>query len=215
MSMELLAFFILNNEPTLNQLNIALMEERIEIVDSATVDLHTVSGFLPMYVQGKPSGIFFYRGNSKEIVSETDGYFKDIDRNSVYYFLGYGTRTGECTAAFTTAYILSKKYDALIYESESATFMNREIVHEAISHCDLGIADLESDKSRISNKDQQKYEKFYKEYMSLMTKKLDSPTCTDEHETKECLENEPKNFSQDSEQNSNVVPRFKVFQLKR
>ena len=134
MSMSLFVILALDIEPNTNELNTAAKELGYAVQYTQNVELKKHSGFLPAKFESKDSGMETYSFS----VSELPDTFKS--RVPVKYAQGYvyqlkfGGNPIEAQMVFTTAIIMSAKYNGITIEDQSGTLLSTEQLVEALPY---------------------------------------------------------------------------------
>lgn len=134
MSMSLFVVLALEVEPNTNDLNTAAKELAYVVEYTPNINLKKHSGFLPAKLESKDAGMETYSFS----VSELPENFKS--QLPKQYFLGYvyqfkfGGNPTEAQTAFTSAIIMSTKYNGITIEDQSGVVLSPEQLVEALPY---------------------------------------------------------------------------------
>lgn len=134
MSMSLFVVLALGSEPTTNDLNIHAKEIGQSIQYVENVMLHEHSGFLPAKISKQEAGMELYAFPAYDL---PDAFMKAIPQeydNGIAFQLKFGGVPTEAQSAFTTAIILSSKYNGVVIEDQSGSLMSIEQLKQSISY---------------------------------------------------------------------------------
>jgi hypothetical protein len=135
MSMELFVILALNRAPTADAWEKALRVQQLPARLGSKDDLNSHSGFLPIVVRDRKTGVYFRKDDFSELRSHYASLTSiDLD-NPVVYTLGYGGNFYECAAAFYSAAALVAEFGGRAFEPQGRVFMNVQQLIEAGDIC--------------------------------------------------------------------------------
>ena len=135
MSMELLVILASRHAPTAQSWESALKDSHAPVQFSMRFDPSTLTGFVPVSVQGQNSGFYFLRESYQEL-SQTYPKLVGIKLDQpIVYSLGYGGHRLECAAVFYSAAVLVARFGGIAFEPQGATFLSEQELTAAAKQC--------------------------------------------------------------------------------
>ena len=131
MSMELLVFLSMDAAPNVQKWNAALAERKLPVKITETVNLTEHSGFLPMTLDGNPTGLYFLNEDYSELAASIPSLTKPPFANTVVYSLGYGGDFKEGAVVFFAAAALVEEFRGVAFETQAGQFMGAPELVEA------------------------------------------------------------------------------------
>jgi hypothetical protein len=135
MSMELFVIFALSKSPTFDQWQGELKASGAPVQFARKVDLQQHTGFLPVKVQGRDSGLFLLRQSYSELAAHYPALHQLKQEDPIVYSLGYGGDFNECASAFYSAAALVAISGGKAFEPQGGQFMSKEDLIDAASNC--------------------------------------------------------------------------------
>jgi hypothetical protein len=126
MSMELYLLFSMQNAPNLDEWNRALSERNIPASIAVDVDLKTHSGFLPMRLENKDTGLYFLIEDYDDLAAHFPPLKGISMEDPVVYSLGFGGHMEEGAVVFYSAYVLTVAFNGTAFESQGGSLMNAD-----------------------------------------------------------------------------------------
>jgi hypothetical protein len=134
MSMELYLLFAMQDAPNRDEWNRALSERSIPVLITVDADLRTHSGFLPMRLESKDTGLYFLIDDYAELAAQFPPIKEVSIENPVVYSLGFGGHLDEAAVVFYSAYVLSVAFNGIAFEPQGGTLMDAELLLESARH---------------------------------------------------------------------------------
>lgn len=134
MSMSLFVVLALEVEPNTNDLNLAAKELGYSIEYVANVELKKHSGFLPAKFDSKEAGMETYAFSTSELSEPFKSKIPGRLSQGYVYQLKFGGDPVEAQTVFTTAIILSVKYNGVTIEDQAGTLLTSEELAEALPY---------------------------------------------------------------------------------
>ena len=135
MSVDIFVFLALNRAPDFNAWQKALRADRPEMRFVAPVDLAKHSGFLPVFVNGKRTGFYFYKNDPKDLASDYPIVAADGLSNGVAYQLSFGGHSNECVAAMRSAEVLVKSFGGVAFDPQGGKVMTVQELEDSTEFC--------------------------------------------------------------------------------
>lgn len=132
MSVDIFVFLALNRAPDFDAWQKAMRANRPEMHFVAPVDLAKHSGFLPLVVDGKTTGFFFFRNDAKELVSMVAAAGVS---GGVAYQLSFSGDAHECIAAMRSAEVLVKNFGGVAFEPQGGKVMTIKDLDDNAALC--------------------------------------------------------------------------------
>tara|TARA_R110001599_G_scaffold104566_2_gene265208 strand:+ start:196 stop:612 length:417 start_codon:yes stop_codon:yes gene_type:complete len=133
MSMSLFVVLAFGVEPNTAELNRYANELGIEIEYTPDVNIRDISGFFPVTLNDKKSGMEVYSSPFSDLPPEFVSLIPENHRSGVIYQFRFGGHADEAQAAFATAMILNVKYDGVTVEDQAGSLLSFEQMRQAIS----------------------------------------------------------------------------------
>jgi len=131
MSMELYLLFAMQDAPDCDAWSRALSERNLPVSITAGADLKTLSGFLPMRLESKDTGLNFLIENYADLAAQFPALKGIPVEDPVVYSLGFGARMDEAAVVFYSAYALSVAFNGTALEPQGGTVMSPDSLLEA------------------------------------------------------------------------------------
>jgi hypothetical protein len=135
MSMELLVVFALSKTPSFERWEAELASSRSAVQFAEKIDLQKHSGFAPMSVQGRASGVYFLREDYAELAAKYKALASLSIENPSVYSLGYGGQFDECASAFYSAAALVRTTGGYALEPQGNNLMTEPELTAAAQSC--------------------------------------------------------------------------------
>ncbi|WP_016954316.1 hypothetical protein [Catenovulum agarivorans] len=132
MSMSLFVVLALEIEPNTNDLNAAAKELAYVVEYTPNVNLKKHSGFLPAKLESQDAGMETYSFAVSELPAPFKSLLPKQYSQGVVYQFKFGGNPIEAQTAFTTAIILSSKYNGITIEDQSGAILSPEQLAEAL-----------------------------------------------------------------------------------
>ena len=133
--MELFVLFALTKTPTFDAWAEELRTQRAPVQLVHPADLQNHTGFLPVRVQSRDSGLFFLRHDYGELVALYPALSNFQVQNPSAYSLGYGGNFDECASAFYSAAALIRITGGKVFEPQGGIFMSERELIDAAEIC--------------------------------------------------------------------------------
>ncbi|MEM7430480.1 MAG: hypothetical protein AAF351_00945 [Pseudomonadota bacterium] len=131
MSMELFVLFAAGSAPDLQAWKAALAERNAPVSIIEEVDLSTHSGFLPMRLEDKDTGLYFLIEDFDELAVSIPALKEVSMEDPVVYSLSFGGHMDEGAVAFYSAFALTAELGGIAFETQSGEFMSGDKLFEA------------------------------------------------------------------------------------
>ena len=131
MSMELYLLFAMQDAPNLEEWNRALSERSIPVSITENVDLKTHSGFLPMRLEDKDTGLYSLIDDYADLAAHFPELKTTAIEEPVAYSLGYGGHMDEGAVVFYSAYALTVAFNGIAFEPQGGTILDADSLLEA------------------------------------------------------------------------------------
>jgi len=132
MSLSLFVVLALEVELNTNDLNLTAKELGYKIEYTKNIELKTHTGFLPVKLENQKSGAEFY----SYPVSELNDVFKSKlpkeYSNGIVYQMSFGGNPIEAKTAFTSAILITTKYNGVAIDDQSGTLLTTEMLSQAL-----------------------------------------------------------------------------------
>jgi hypothetical protein len=133
--MELFVILALNRAPDVSDWQLALRRNSIPAQFTKEMDPDGDGGFVPIVVNGRSSGFYFYKDSVAGLRSTYPALANVSLDGSVAYTLNYGGDFYECAAVFYTAAALVADFDGKAFEPQAGVFMSRQELIDAGNLC--------------------------------------------------------------------------------
>jgi hypothetical protein len=146
MSMDLYVF--IEGYPSLNTVEWqqALDAKALPVQLTEGVDLAGHSGFLPVVLDGRPTGFYFFREDATELASDIPEIEAAHLNKATVYNLNFGGHFLECASAYYSAAALVAKFNGRAFDPQDGKFLTFEELREAGNGC-LKLAGAKQDGS--------------------------------------------------------------------
>ena len=134
MSMSLFVVLALGAEPNTDELNLYSKENGHNIQYIENVVLKEYSGFLPAKIKSQEAGTELYSFPVSDIPEPFKPIVPPKYSEGIVYQLRFGGNPIEAQTAFTTAIILSSKYNGVVIEDQAGSLMSLEQLTQSISY---------------------------------------------------------------------------------
>lgn len=101
----------------------------------AALNVREHSGFLPVIVSGRRTGLYFSTESYSDLASMYPSLTNIKLDSPVVYSLGYGGDFHECAAAFISASVLVSKFGGKAFEPQGGVFMSAQELQAAAAEC--------------------------------------------------------------------------------
>jgi hypothetical protein len=135
-SVDIFVFLALNRTPDFSGWQASLEKLRPGLRFVERTDLATHSGFIPVSVNGKRTGFYFYRGHLADVASSYPGVAAAQLKNGVTFQLSFGGHMDECAAAMRSAEALVKDFGGVAFDPQSGGFMTAQQLDSAAAACE-------------------------------------------------------------------------------
>jgi hypothetical protein len=135
MSVDIFVFLALNRAPDFDDWQKAMRASSPEMHFVAPVDLAKHSGFLPLVVDGKTTGFFFFRNDAKELVSDYPMVAASGVSGGVAYQLSFGGDAHECIAVMRSAEVLVKNFGGVAFDPQGGKVMTTKDLDDNAALC--------------------------------------------------------------------------------
>jgi len=134
MSMSLFVVLALEVEPNSNDLNLFAKELEYNIEYSQGIELNKHSGFLPAKISGNEVGVELYSYSTSDLPEQIKSILTVEYEQGVVYQLSFGGKPSEAQTAFTTAILMTTKYNGVTIEDQSGTLLSVEQLTQALQY---------------------------------------------------------------------------------
>lgn len=131
MSMQLLVLFAMQDTPDIDDWKNALREQNVPVSITAEVDLESHTGFLPMRLENRDTGLYFQIEDYADLAASIPPLNEVSIEDPVVYTLGYGGSLEEGAVAFYSAFALTVTFNGVAFEPQGGGFMNADSLLEA------------------------------------------------------------------------------------
>lgn len=139
MSIDIFVFLALNRAPDFDAWQKALRTSRPEMHFAAPLDLARQSGFLPVLMNGKATGFYFFRSDAKEIVRDYPAAMAGLS-GGVAYQLSFGGDAIECVVAMRSAEVLVKSFGGVAFDPQGGKVMTAQDLSDNAELCRMALA---------------------------------------------------------------------------
>ncbi|HEY9549250.1 MAG TPA: hypothetical protein VIR45_07090 [Kiloniellaceae bacterium] len=129
--MELYVLFALRDAPNLDAWKVALAERNLPVSVTADIALETLSGFLPMQLENKDTGLYFVIDNYAELATQFPALKEIPIAEPVVYSLGYGGHLDEGAVAIYSAFALTAEFNGIAFDPQGGAIVPSEALLEA------------------------------------------------------------------------------------
>src|SRR5258706_600169 len=135
MSMDLYVF--IEGHPSLNTVEWqqALDARALPVQLTNGVDLAGHSGFLPVVLDGRPTGFYFLREDATELASDIPEIEAAHLSKATVYNLNFGGHFLECASAYYSATALVAKFNGRAFDPQDGKFLTFEELRAAGTEC--------------------------------------------------------------------------------
>ena len=135
MSMDLYVF--IEGHPTLSTVEWqqALDARALPVQLGRGVDLAGLSGFLPVVLDGRPTGFYFLREDATELASDIPEIKAAHLNKATAYNLSFGGHFLECARAYYSAAALVAKFNGRAFDPQDGKFLTFEELRAAGNGC--------------------------------------------------------------------------------
>ena len=99
------------------------------------VDLAGLSGFLPVVLEGKSTGFYFFREDMKELASAIPEIEAAHLNKATVYNLNFGGHFLECASAYYSAAALVAKFKGRAFDPQDGKFLTFDELRDAGNGC--------------------------------------------------------------------------------
>ncbi len=137
MSVDILVVLALNQAPSGESWAHALAETKGPVAFVQPIDTLHASGFVPMSVNGRSTGLYFLRRPYAEAATLYAPISSVHLASPVVYVLSFGAHSDECTAVFMSASVLVAKFNGIAFDPQSGTVVTAKQLRNAADQCSL------------------------------------------------------------------------------
>ena len=136
MSMELIVILAAAHAPDTSSWNQALSSAKVPATITYPADLLRHTGFLPVTVNGNPTGFEFSRSeNFSELAAHYPAVAELKVGKPVVYSLIYHGDFQECAAVFYSASVLVSKFGGVALETQAGVLLNESELIDGAKQC--------------------------------------------------------------------------------
>lgn len=135
MSMDLYVFIEAHASLNAVEWQQALDARALPVQLTKGVDLAEFSGFLPVVLDGRPTGFYFFREDVTELASAIPEIMAAHLDKAIVYNLNFGGHFLECASAYYSAAALVAKFNGRAFDPQDGEFLNFEELRTAGNEC--------------------------------------------------------------------------------
>jgi hypothetical protein len=135
MSVELLVVLAASKAPNWASWNDALFAAHVPASFSRSVDLRRHTGFLPVRVQGRATGLYFLVESASDLSVQYPSLANTPLQDPIVYSLSYGGHSDECAAVFLSASVLVSRFDGVAFDPQQGALLSLEQVMDGARQC--------------------------------------------------------------------------------
>lgn len=134
MSMSLFVVLALGAEPNTDELNLYSKANGYNIRYIEKVVLKEHSGFLPATIKSQEAGTELYSFPASDLPEPFKPIVPPKYNEGIVYQIRFGGNPIEAQTAFTSAIILSSKYNGIVIEDQTGSLMSLEQLTQSMSY---------------------------------------------------------------------------------